>query len=165
MENEKKSIEKDISTKDKSKKNNLLFFILGGALVALVCFSAGVKIGLLKAKFSYHFGENYERNFIGPRFPMDGSKEFFGGFEGRDFRNAHGLAGTIISITDNSLAVKDRDGKENSVSVTERTIIKKFREDIALSDLKVDENVVILGQSGESGSVEAELIRVFDNKQ
>jgi hypothetical protein len=90
-------------------------------------------------------------------------KEKFNNLEGRGFRNAHGIAGTIISITENNLVIKDKDNKENTVAVDDKTIIKFGRDDVKISDLKNDQQVVVMGQPGEDGVVKADLIRVFNN--
>lgn len=157
---------------EKSKSSNKLkitIWIAGGFLIALVIFAFGLAVGFHKAKFSCNWGENYERNFMGPhpgmmdgpRGPMGMMGEKFRDFEGRDFRNAHGLAGTIISITDNNIAIKDRDNKENTVAVSDKTIIKSGRDDIKITDLKNDQQVVVMGKPGDSGVINADLIRVF----
>jgi hypothetical protein len=154
----------------KSKGFKLAAGVIGAFILALAIFASGVFVGFHKAKFSYKFGENYERNFMGPRRgvedfggPMGMVKEKFRNFEGRDFRNSHGLAGTIVSIADNNIIIKDRDNKENTVVVSDRTIIKSGRDDIKISDLKNDEQVVVMGNPGDNGVINADLIRVFDN--
>jgi hypothetical protein len=81
--------------------------------------------------------------------------------EGRDFRNAHGIAGTIISIADNNLIIKDRDNKENTVAVTDKTIIKDHMVDVKISDLKANDQIVVMGTPNDQGIVNADLIRVF----
>lgn len=152
--------------KNKSQKSNVIILTLSAFLIALVSFSTGVKVGLVKAKFSYHWGENYERNFTGPHFAPPGSKqgptEFFRNLDRDDFRNAHGISGTIISISANNLVVKDKDGKENTVTVSEKTTLKKFRDNLTIVDLRPDDKIVVLGRPGENGTLEADLIRVFD---
>ena len=99
-----------------SKHFRIMAAVAGILLVALVSFAGGVAVGLHKAKFSYAFGENYERNFGGgsrniKQEGRGGMMERFGfsdKFDGRNFRNAHGTAGAILSITDSTLIVKDR---------------------------------------------------------
>jgi hypothetical protein len=158
--------------KCKSKAFKIVTIVVGLLLVVLVSFAGGVAVGLHKAKFSSDWGKNYERNFIGSRAGAGnehmGPGGFVGsmmrGFEGRDFRNAHGLAGTIISITDNNVMVKDRDGKENTVAVTEKTLIKSRSSDIKIGDLKQDEQIVVMGSPGDNGVLNADLIRVFNNQ-
>lgn len=148
-----------------SKKFKIAALAVGVVIVALVSFAGGMAIGFRKARFSYKFGENYERNFVGG--PFQGSQgEMMGrGSRGMmgDFRNAHGLAGTIISIADSNLIIKDKDGKENTIAVTDKTIIKRQRDDIKISDLKQDDQVVVIGSPGDNGVINADLIRVFAN--
>jgi len=154
----------------KSKKFKIAAMVVGVFLIFLIGFASGVAVGIHKARFSYRFGENYERNFMGSRRGMDWSNKPIGmmgqkvrDFEGRDFINGHGLAGTIISITDNNLVIKDRDNRENTVAVSDKTIIKSGRDDIKIGDLKNNEQVAVVGSPGDNGVINAELIRVFSN--
>ncbi len=140
---------------------------VSAALIALANFAGGIFVGFHKAKFSCDWGKNYEMNFIKPRIDArrPGPMEFMGPmmreFEGRDFRNPHGVAGTIISVSDGSLAIKDKNNEENTVAVTDKTAIKSGRDDIKLSDLKVDDKIVVIGRPGDDGIINANLIRVF----
>lgn len=153
----------------KSKTFIIAAMVLGIIVVALVSFAVGVTVGFGKAKFSYRFGENYERNFIGPRpdmmgpgpGPMGMIKDKLENLEGRGFRSGHGVAGTIISISDNSVVVKDRDNKENTISVDDKTIINRGRDTIKIGDLKNDDEIVVIGKPGDDGVINADLIRVF----
>ncbi|MFA5777200.1 MAG: hypothetical protein WC906_02070 [Parcubacteria group bacterium] len=147
----------------KSKKFIVASAIVGIFIIALVSFAMGAAVGFHKAKFSFQFGENYERNFMGSKHvgPM-GMMPFPPEFEGRGMRNGHGVAGTIISISENSLIIKDRDGKENTISVSDKTIINLGRDTVKIGDLKNDEEIVVIGKPGDSGVVNADLIRVFD---
>ena len=156
----------------KSKSFKIAAIAIGSIIIALIIFTAGVNVGFHKAKFSFKFGENYERNFMGP-FPDQGipmgpvgpmgmMREKVRDFEGSDFRNPHGISGTIISISENSLVIKDKDNKENTVSVDDKTVIKLGRDTIKIGDLKNDEEIVVIGKPGDNGVVNADLIRVFD---
>ena len=100
---------------------------------------------------------------MGSKNGQEGRGGMMNGFGGGEFRNGHGLAGTIISITDNNMVIKDKDGKENSVSVTDQTVIKSRRDDLKVSDLKQNDQVVMIGNPGDNGVVNATLIRVFVN--
>ena len=84
-------------------------------------------------------------------------------FTGQDFRNGHGIAGTIVSITDNNIIIKDRAGKENTVTVSDKTLIKNGQTDLKITDLKNDESLVVIGNPSDNGVVNADLIRVFNN--
>ncbi|EKE25205.1 MAG: hypothetical protein ACD_5C00253G0008 [uncultured bacterium] len=144
-------------------------FVLAILVVLSLTFLAGVQVGIHKARYSFEWGENYEKNFIGPRKGMMG----LGGLNGphgffpsgpREMRNAHGLGGEVISISDNVLVIKDRDNKENTITINSKTLIKSGRDDIELNDIKSGDNLVILGKPGENGTVAADLIRIFDKQ-
>lgn len=168
-----KELKEIISTKTFKLAFGLVVFLVA----ILLAFSAGIKVGLHKAHYSYQWGENYERNFMSQRPPMmdqrggegpigagPGGMMGFGGGDGRQMRNANGLAGTVVSIADNLIVLKDRDNKENTVKIGEKTIIKAGRDDIKIGDLKVDEKLVVIGNPGDNGVVNADLIRVFEVK-
>jgi hypothetical protein len=161
-----------------SKIFKIVAAIIGGFLIVIIIFSAGVSVGLHKARFSADFGRNYERNFMGSRFDnkdddrnrggtMIGHPGFVGNMmnqiEGRDLRNAHGLSGSIVSITDNNIIIKDVNDRESTVTVSEKTLIKSQTDNLQLSDLKVDDQIVIIGNPDENGTVNASLIRIFPN--
>ncbi len=166
-----KKIKEIVST----KVFKLVFLLVAGLLIILLVFAAGIKVGLKKARYSYQWGANYERNFLGPHSDMmdprrpngkmrpSGPMDFFKNNE-RDMRNANGLAGAVVSFTNNLIVVKDKDNKESTVAVNEKTIIKFGRSDIEIGDLKVDQQLVVLGKPNDAGMVDAELIRVFDSK-
>lgn len=159
-----------------SKKLKVAIASVGALLLALLVFAGGVAVGLHKARFSYQWGQNYERNFMGSgiipgrgmiddRNGDDRPGGMMGGIirnvEGRDFRNAHGLAGTVISISGNNLIVKDHDGKENTVAVDDQTVIKKNASDLKITDLQAGDQVVVMGAPNGQGVIDADLIRVF----
>ena len=158
-------------TESKYFKASLL--TLGCFIAAFIIFAAGIHVGERRAKYSYQWGENYERNFVGGGREMmngfRGQNEKGGpvgmmkGFEGRDFRNGHGIAGVITSITDNNIIIKDRDGKENTISIGDKTLIKNGQANVKITELRNDENIVVIGNPGDSGMINADLIRVFDN--
>jgi hypothetical protein len=148
-----------------SKKFKIAAGVVGMFILALVIFGAGVAVGIHKARFSYRFGENYERNFMSPRSggPMGGPMGFFRDMSGRDFRNGHGIAGNIVSIADNTIVIKDPENKETTVAVTDKTVIKDRRNDIKITDLTPDEKIVVIGKPEDNGVINADLIRVFGN--
>jgi len=165
-----------------SKTFKIIAAIVGVFLVAAISLGVGVAVGLHKARFSSDFGKNYEQNFMGSRFNdgrgmmngnnrgggmMGNASGFFGGMmrnlEGRDLRNGYGIAGTILSITDNNIIIKDRDNKENTVAVSAQTLIKSRGADLKITDLKQNDQVVVMGNPGDNGVINASLIRVFNN--
>jgi len=152
-----------------SKKFKMAAVIVGVILCALIIFALGVSAGMHKGKFSCNWGKNYEKNFMGNRsnnrpdfLPFGPGSESMGKIEGRGFRNAHGLAGEIVSITEeNKIIIKDKGGKENTVSVDEKTLIKSRQDDLKITDLKQGDRIIIMGNPDESGVIKADLIRVF----
>ena len=124
-------------------------------IVILLAFKAGTMVGFRRGAFSCHWGDNYHKNFGGPR----------GGFSGmindRDFMPGNGIFGQIIKVEGDSLIIKGQDNLEKSVLVNEKTSIMKFQEQIKITDLKVDDRVVIMGEPNESGQTIARLIRIM----
>lgn len=142
-----------------SKKFKIILITIGALVVLLFVFKAGVFVGYKKAHFSYKWGENYQRNFAGPRGGFFGN--FGRGFGDRDYTNAHGTFGSIIKIDGSTLIVKGSDNVEKTILVSDKTTITSRRETIKTSDLKVDDRIVIIGSPNEQGQIEAKLIRVF----
>jgi len=154
----------------KSKGFKIAALIIGAVILVLVSFAGGVAVGFHKARFSYKFGENYERNFVGGPFQggpgmMEGwgPRGMMRDFEGRGFRNGHGLSGTIISVANSQIVLKDQNNQENTITVTDKTLIKQGRGTISVNDLKNGERIVVIGSPGDNGTINADLIRVFDN--
>lgn len=149
----------------------IVVIVTGILLVGLVSFAGGLAVGLHKARFSYAFGENYERNFMkGPRM-MNGAwrdnegrrSMMFGRGQENEYRNGHGIVGEILSISETSLLVKDYFGNENTVTFTEKTLIKNGSTSLALTDLKAGDRIAVIGQPSETGTVVARFIRVLVN--
>jgi hypothetical protein len=140
--------------------------VIGALIVLLLVFKAGVFVGYKKAQFSYRWGENYHRNFAGPRGGFFG--DFRRGFGDSDYINAHGTFGSIIKIDPSigpgqaaTLIVKGSDNTEKTILVSDKTTIASRREAIKINDLKVDDRIVIIGSPNEQGQIEAKFIRVF----
>ena len=160
----------DIKQVTESNYFRAILGILGCLIAAAIIFAAGVHVGERRARYSYAWGANYENNFIGgPRGMMGAARGQGGpmgvvqGFQGRDFRNGHGVSGTVASVNGNNIVVKDNNGNENTVAVGDNTIIKSGGGDIKITDIKNGQKVVIIGNPGDNGVVNADLIRVFDS--
>lgn len=138
-----------------AKKFKKILLAIGALIVLLIVFGVGMAVGFRKANFSYRWAENYHRNFGGPR------EGLFKDFSGRDFINTHGISGSIIKIDGNTLIIKGQDNVEKTIVVSDQTVIRKQQETIKVSDLKVDDSVVIIGSPNNSGQIEAKLIRVW----
>ncbi|KKU72725.1 MAG: hypothetical protein UX98_C0018G0004 [Parcubacteria group bacterium GW2011_GWA2_47_26] len=140
-----------------SKTLRIIILIVAGLIVFLLVFRFGVALGYRKAMFSYRWGENYHRNFGGPRGGF--LKEFFS--DRMDAIESHGTFGQIIKIDSNTIIVKGRNNVEKIIIVENDTTITRFRKTVELSDLKIDDYVVIIGNPNDTGQIKAKFIRVL----
>ena len=138
----------------KSNHANKLLIVLAAVVVILFVFVAGIFIGHEKGKFSRDWGENYLRNVMGQR--GRGTMDF-----GRPGFSAHSGLGQILKIEGNNLVVKGQDNVEKVIVISDKTIIRKFNQSLKLADLKVDDNIVVIGSPDNQGQIQARLIRVM----
>ncbi len=150
-----KEIKENIRKVLESKKVFGVLLIVGILVVVSLIFQAGVYVGFHKASFGRDWGENYGRNF-----GMMNGRGYFGGMMG-NFPNAHGAIGKIIKIELPNIIVQDRDNTEKVVITSNDTKIIDVRDSISINDLKVDENVVVVGSPNSQGQIEAKLIRIM----
>lgn len=136
--------------------------ISGALLIAVVSFTLGFSAGVHKARFSYRFGENYERNFVKAE-RQEMKEKLLRKMDGKLFRSGHGVAGQIVSVADNLIVVNSPEGQENGVAVTAETIVMRGGDRISASDLESGEKIVVLGKPNEDdGMIKADLIRVLN---
>lgn len=128
--------------------------LLAFALIIFV-FAFGVWIGSSRAQFSFRWAENYHRNFGGP------PGGFFGDFPDKGFIDDHGVFGLVIKIDSNILTVKGQDDIEKSIVATDKTAVISQGKKLKVSDIKVDDYIVIIGRPNASGQIEASLIRIM----
>ena len=154
--------------KQQNKKINqdvLKWIIIGlaGFVMIVLIFSVGMFVGGMKARFSYQWAESYHKNFAGPK------SGFFGDWRmlppPSDFIESRGTFGEIIKINDSDFVIKGQSDVEKVILITEGTIIQKGRDTIKKEELKVGDQIVIIGSPNEEGQIEAKLIRVFDEKE
>lgn len=156
-----------------SKRFSKIIIGIGIVIVILMILQLGVFIGYKKASFSYKWGENYHSNFGGPRGGFMGN--FRRDFKGSDYTNSHGTFGSIIKIdssadstsspqaisTQTTLVIKGKDDLEKTVLVSDKTEISNRREAMKASDLKIDDQVVIIGTPNDQGQIAARFIRIM----
>jgi hypothetical protein len=137
--------------------------VVSGGLILILTFAAGVFVGLEKAEFSYKWGENYYRNFVGfmPP-PVPGVKIRFSLPTDSDYMNAHGILGKVIKISGNTITITDDDGTEKNIIASGQTIFAKGRGNISLSDIKINDSLVVIGSPDNLGQMQAKLIRVVN---
>jgi len=139
----------------KSEKFNKVIAVIGIAAAVLVIFQAGVWFGYRKAAFSFRGGESFYRGFGGR------GGHFAPGLPHGDFPDANGSVGQIIKISLPTIMVTGQDKVEKTVLIKSDTIIRQFRDTLKPEDLKVDDNVVVIGSPNDQGQIEAKLIRLM----
>jgi len=132
-------------------------------VVLALVFNLGTMVGYRKADFSFKWGENYHKNFGGPKNGFMGGPmpEPMSSMMGEDFINSHGASGQIIKMDENNLIIRGSDNVERTILISSKTVIRSGRQDIKIADLKVGEMTVIIGQPDDQGKIAAQLIRVF----
>ncbi len=138
-----------------SKVFQRFFFSIAGLIILLLVFGLGMAVGFRKANFSYRWGENYHRNFGGPR------NGFFQNFSGKDFIGSHGVFGQIIKIELPNIIINGDNNTEKIIVLKNDTVINFFRDTITPNDLKVGDNIVAIGSPNDAGQIEAKLIRIM----
>ncbi len=139
----------------KSKKFQIATWIVAGLIIALGIFHAGIMVGYRKASFSYRWGENYHRNFGGPR------QGFMNNFFEKDFIESHGTFGQIMKIDAGTLVVRGRPNEEKIILMTKDTVIHKGNDNAVPTDLKINDYIVTIGQPNDQGQIEAKFIRIM----
>lgn len=123
--------------------------------VLLLVFGAGVSVGHHRALFASEWGKNYYNNFY------SGGRRTTMGFSDRGFMGMHGTVGTIIDISSSTISIKGRDNVEKSIVVDDDDVVRNGRDNISISDLKIGDNIAVIGGPNASGQIEAKFIRVF----
>jgi len=128
---------------------------IGCVVIAILIFQAGMVVGFKKASFSYKGGENYYRNFGGQR----------GGFMNirpRDnFQESHGAIGKIIKIDLPILVMEDTNKTEKFIKINNDTTIRRLRDSLKSSDLKIDDFITVIGSPNDKSEIEAKFIRLM----
>jgi hypothetical protein len=149
------------NTKQSKTVRNIIILI-GVTVVALSILFVGIRIGERKARFAGQFGDNFERNFVGPRGGMmDG---MMGGFFSERLPGGHGAIGEILSVNLPQIVITGPDNLEKTVLVGTSTTVRLFQENVQGSQLKVGDFVVVIGDPNSNGQIEARLIRIMPQK-
>lgn len=144
----------------KHKHSKIFIWIvaaLAGLIVLVAVFSLGVTVGFHKASFTYSWASNYSNNFGQP-----GGRGFMQAPPTGQFFNDHGLDGTILSIDQNSVVIKDEDSNEKTVLISPTTTIRQGSGNITAAGLKTGQEIVVIGEANNLGQVEAKFVRVFN---
>jgi hypothetical protein len=138
-----------------SKKIKIGALVVGQLIVLLAVFQFGTFVGFKKASFSFQMGERYFMEMSGR-----GGNPIMGMQHG-DFGMPHGSMGRIVSVGLPQFVVSDRDGFEKDITVGADTEVRRNRDVIKPEDLRVNDQVIILGAPNEKNSIDAKLIRVM----
>ncbi len=131
----------------------ILFAIIVIAAVFFI-FGLGVSVGYHKASFSSSMRENYYNDFYGPP-----PKNFLDGMPPPI--SSHGIAGSVIDVSDSVIAVKDFNNNEQSVQIMPDTVIRKMGDTITAADVDIGDRIAVIGAPGPTGRIEGRFIRVF----
>jgi hypothetical protein len=138
-----------------SKIFKIVVAVLAELIILIGVFSLGLSVGFHKAGFTFAWGQNYANNFVGRKIlnAVPPSSQFF---------NAHGVDGTILSLSTGSLVIKDADSNEKTLIISDQTAIRQNFQSLKASDLKVGQEIIAIGQPNPQGQIEAKLIRVLN---
>jgi hypothetical protein len=126
------------------------------AVITLLIFTIGMRVGYMKAGFANNAGDNFYQPL------SSGGPRHMAGFIQDATSGAHGASGKIISINLPTIVIADKDSTEKIVHIESETIIRKDRNTIAAENLQPGDFVVVIGEPNDSvAEVDARLIRVL----
>jgi len=140
-----------------SKGFKIVLGVLGTVIILMIFFCLGMVVGFHRANFSRDWSENYHRNFAGPQ------NGFFAGVQrpGKEYMDPHGIFGQIIKVGPNDIIIDGQGTAERIISIDDDTTIRSLRNNIKLTDLKIGNSVVVIGEPNSDGQIEAKLIRLM----
>ena len=138
-----------------SKLFKAIVLSMAALIILVFVFGLGVFVGTKKADFSFRWADQYHRNFAGPQ------GGFFNDMAGRQFIDANGVFGEIIKIDGQTLTIKGGDNVEKIVLVGDEATVVFQKKNIKLSELKVGDEVIVIGEPDDNGQIHAKLIRVL----
>jgi hypothetical protein len=122
-------------------------------ILAIIIFSAGIRVGERKIYHSF-------RNNL-PYKTFDRDLERIDGFLGKNLPSDRGAIGKIISVNLPDFIIANNDNTEKIITVSDETIINKFREKLSVENLAIGDEVVVIGEPNEDSKIVAVLIRVI----
>ena len=138
-----------------SKHFSKIIYTIGGLLIALIIFQAGIFVGYRNAAFSINWDKAHYGNARDPR-------SIFAPF-GRDAddMNPHGAIGEVISIKLPLVMIKGQSGNDAIVLIDSTTSIRSMRNQASTSDIKIGDQIVTVGTPDDQGQIHATLIRIM----
>jgi hypothetical protein len=148
-------IQKTFWTTPRDKKISVIVLSIIGTLII---FKMGMFVGYHKALFSYRSDAGFGRGM-----EMNGDK--YGlpkpGFMNEEFSTSHGAVGRIVSVSLPSFVVAGPDNSEKTVTVGDRTMIRRMKDTVSASDIRTDDFAVVLGEPNEAGKIDAKFVRLM----
>lgn len=141
-----------------TKKDKIITISVLSLVVALLIFKAGMFIGYHRALFSYRSDARFSSD-MGQGRDMMKAPPF--GFMREEFPTNHGAAGRIVSVSLPHFVVAGLDNSEKTVTIGKETMIRRMRDTVASTSIKVDENAVVLGEPDDTGKIQAKFIRLM----
>jgi hypothetical protein len=139
----------------RSRTFTRIIYIIGGLLIALIVFQAGIFVGYRIAAFSINWNDSHSAGVRNP-------PSIFAPFaRDTDDMNPHGAIGEIISIKIPEFMVKGPSGDEEIVLLSATTSIRNLRTAATSSDLTVGQQVVVIGAPDEKGQIHASFVRII----
>lgn len=157
----------DLNTIFQSKEFRVILWSLVGLIGVFAIFEAGVIVGYKKGTYAYRWEQHYEQNFGGPKGGLPLGDQHTGlipglrNASGNDIMGAHGISGSILKIDGSTVVIRGKDDVEKIIQIDDDALIKRFHDAIHLADLKVNDMVVVIGDSDDLGKIEAKFIRVM----
>lgn len=160
---EKKLANKNMSLKIPPRAFLYAAYVFGVVALLLVGFVAGQRFERIRFRHDMQWRNNYDNNF-------------FGGFRPRNMENmmrnfapppmrSHGIIGTIMSVDDSSLIIKDNDGIEQSLEINKSTVVRSEIFPNKPEELKVGMKVAVLGRPDNKGQISAIIIKILEYKE
>lgn len=141
----------------KNKPVRTILIVLLFLIIVLTAFQAGIFIGYQKATFSNGLGNRYyNETFEGGRHrgPMMGIFD-------ENLPGGNGAVGKIVRIDNSTIVVATTDNIEKIILVTNDTLIRKYRDRIKMEDLKIGDQIVVIGSQNKEAKIDAKLIRLL----
>lgn len=132
-----------------------ILIILCVILLSFSMFQLGINIGSNRGRFACNWAKNYQNNFGGPQ-------RGFGIMPEKPFIDGHGIFGEIIKIDNSDIIINDRNNIEKVIKITNDTSINNFESKAKITDLKVGDRIMVIGDPNNQGQIDAKLIRIFN---
>ena len=134
-------------------------YTLGGLIILMILIivlKIGIEVGYKEAYFSSKLGDNYSKNFLGERGQMMN-------FLSSGIPGGHGASGTVVRVTPPTMLVATQDNLEKTIRWNDDTTVRKYRNSVDGSEIKVNDSVVVIGYPNDDGEIVARLIRIVPN--